>query len=186
MMINSETPYRFVSVTTKDMQNKLSTTLYMLADSEDPITKENGESKIRYIKTNVLGFVNNFIEYNANSDVQESFYESIRGASADSLEEEQPVRESGRQEQQAGDETYGSGDTDVWNQILRIIKSLEGPQNGKSKESREYRKQLKDAFTKALQGDSDLAKDFLSLLETKDKKEQQKIMDKINEQNPCK
>lgn len=184
-VIRNNKPYKFISVTVKSADNKLHTNLYTLADPSNPITSDEGMSKVRYIKINVLGFVNNFIEYNANEDIEKSFFEEIRGASANTFDEDNTSQDdTDTKERMEGDEVVGESEngTDVANNLVRIMQTLEGPQ----KTSKKVRKKLVKAFKDARRNRTELADMFLSLLDAKSQDEQQQSMNRILEHKTVK
>jgi hypothetical protein len=88
------------------------------------------------------------------------------------------------QEQVAGNsnpsEEGGMTFTGIWNtNVMPVIKALEGPQSGNSKEARNYRIALKNALKEA-DDNSEFAKAFNEMLEAK-QDQRQDLMNKINE-----
>lgn len=84
IMCNKGKPFKFVTITRKE-GTKLKRELYMLNSS--PI-EYAGKIEVTYVKTSSLGLVNNFIEYDANSDLPESYFAAIGDDSTAAFEDE--------------------------------------------------------------------------------------------------
>jgi hypothetical protein len=194
IMLGDTNPYEFITVIRKN-GNSLTQELYELVEvgGEKQFT-EAGMTKVRYRKSNRLGLTNNFIEYDANSSIETSYFEDIRSNSADDMDEEIATEGQSKdeQEQSAGNSTPSDGSeaersfTYKWNTfILPVIRNLKGSQAGK--EGAKYRVALKHALEKA-DDNSEFAKAFNAMLEAK-QEDRQGLMDKINEifknQNSC-
>ena len=186
IMLGDSNPYEFITVIRKN-GNSLTQELYELVEvgGKKQFT-EAGMTKVRYRKSNRLGLTNNFIEYNANSSIETSYFEDIRSNSADDMDEEIATEGQNKdeQEQAAGNSTPSDGGeipfTGVWNtNVLPVIKALNGPQSGNSKEARAYRLALKNALNEA-DDNSEFAKAFNEMLEAK-QDQKQGLMDEINE-----
>lgn len=88
IMLSENSPAQFITVT-KKLGSTLFQTLYELDRSESEKQDIDGNITLKYVRTNRLGLVNNFIEYNANSDINDSFFEGLRTESSDSYSEEE-------------------------------------------------------------------------------------------------
>ena len=85
--------------------------LYELSSSDTV----NGDTVLRYVKVNRLGMKNNFIEYNANEDIDRSRFEEARKHSSSEDEEDDvsPSRTS-KEEQGYTDDSYDP----TWSKII--------------------------------------------------------------------
>ena len=186
VMSGKDNPYGFITVITKDRATKkLTSQLYELEEiGGDRTFIEGGMTKIRYKKANRLGLTNNFIEYDANSPLTDSYFESIRNDSEDDLDEENTQQEYGRDEQEErGGFSVDPNKKAAWSVIMNEIVVLEGPQK-----ELEYRKKLRAAYQKEDKG-SPLVTAFENLLAAGSSEDKQKTMDDINKefkkQNKC-
>jgi hypothetical protein len=185
-------PYPFITVITKSGKT-MTQELYELVETiggDKVSTDGKGGISVRYKKSNRLGLTNNFIEYDANSDVETSYFEDIRNESIDDMDDEFSTEGQTKddQDQISGTISPETTFTGYWNnEIMPIIKTLKGPQAGK--EGKDYRLKLKKALEKARKTtNSELAQTFNEMLEAK-QEERQSLMDKINkifkEENKC-
>lgn len=192
IMVAQDTPSPFINVITKSGKT-ITQELYELVENVDGTkvsTDGHGGIAVRYKKSNRLGLTNNFIEYDANSPLETSYFEDIRNASENDMDEETPTEGQSKDEQEKNTgmstpDNDGSF-TSFWNSnVLPILTSLKGPQAGK--EGRDYRLKLKKAMQKA-DDNSEFAKAFNTMLEAK-QEDRQGLMDKINDifknQNSC-
>lgn len=172
----------FITLTRKE-GNRLYQDLFELDTTKIGTIYQDGTHKIvKYIKSNRLGITNNFIEYDANSDLESSFFEDIRNESEDALQDEDQAQDYGKDEKERDDEG-SAGYISEWDNISGIMKELEGPQNGI--EGTSYRKQIGRLRNKDV-----TLKGKVSKLLTAAITERQGIMDEINkyleEQGKCK
>ena len=129
---------------------------------------------VRYKKSNRLGLTNNFIEYDANSDIPMSYFEGIRDESEESFDDENETKDTGRTEPESSKSEQDS----LW--ILARRELLKG---GIEKD---YAAKLKEAYTKGGGKESNFGKAFKKLIDAKvaDKpaiiKEIQEIYEKEN------
>ena len=146
---------------------------------------EDGMTKVRYKKSNRLGLTNNFIEYDANSRIETSYFEDIRNESEDDLDDEESAKDMGRDEAEKIDMGTDSEYMNPWDAAAVTMRELEGPQKGK--EGKAYRNKLREAY-KSADTSSELKKAVESLISTA-AEEKQGLMDRINklfkEQNKC-
>ena len=186
IMSGEDNPYGFITVIIRDRgTKKLTSQLYELEEiGGDKTFIEEGMTKVRYKKANRLGLTNNFIEYDANSPLADSYFESIRNESEDDLDKENTQQEFGRDEQE--EQSGFSADPNkkiAWSDIMNEIVALEGPQKEK-----EYRRKLRAAYQQQDKG-SDLVAAFENLMAANSSEDKQKTMDEINkefkEQNKC-
>ena len=188
-------PYPFITVITKSGKT-MTQELYELVETvggDKVSTDGKGGISVRYKKSSRLGLTNNFIEYDANSDVETSYFEDIRNESIDDMDDESSTEGQAKEDQsQTTGYVNPSDNTDTFtgqwiNVIDPILKSLKGKQAEMSKEGRKYRIKLKNAIKNA-EDDSELAKAFNDMLEAK-QEERQGLMDKVNEifkkENKC-
>jgi hypothetical protein len=187
IMQSGGNPYGFITITRKE-NGKLYQDLYQLKKvAGDKTFIEGGMTKVRYRKSNRLGLTNNFIEYDANSDLKISYFENIRNESEDALDDEDTSKEQGRDEQEQimGNTIIDPNEKASWSSIREAFVTLKGPHLTDNK----YRIKLRDAYKNAEKG-SDLANAFESLLnQSLSTEDKQKTMDEINklynEQNKC-
>lgn len=178
---SNKNPYGFITIIKKDRATKkLSSQLYELSERNE----DSEEIEIIYKKTNRLGLTNNFIEYDANSELKKSYFENIRGESQDDLDEETGQQEMGKDESDdIGGYSVNSNEKPAWSSIMNEIVLLEGPQKGK-----EYRRKLRAAYKDAEKG-SYIVDGFMELLGKKSAEDKQQIMNEINkqyeEENKC-
>ena len=129
IMTSKKQPRQFIKVTRKIGINKLTQELYELEPVGGSKTfLEDGMTKVRYRKVTKLGLTNNFIEYNANEDLAESYFADISDGSDASLEEEEQAarRTEGRQtgsQEENDDEAISVAIPDKrWNPVRDAIK----------------------------------------------------------------
>lgn len=180
IMRSGDHPCKFLTVTSKDPDtHKLTQELFELDTRNGETYVSGGETRIRYRKSTRLGVVNNFIEYNANDDLKESYFTEIRNNSIDSFDDEDTAKSDGREEQQDGDAAFS--DMEIKNVFIRTLMNLDGPQ---AKDS-ELRKKI---FDFASTSNNNKVADAVTVLLNKaiDSKEKQQALDRIQEEmNKC-
>ena len=169
---------RLITVTRKE-NGKLYQELYELEmddnTGEPLITNDGNTITASYKKSSKLGLVNNFIEYDANSNIEVSFFEDIRGASADALDDEQEVVNSNTEERAEssgefeGTEVVNDRES-MWNSIAKHLNKVKGwvnsPKDPNRKEHKAVRLGLKNMF-KAASEDSDIYQTFMVIRDAK-------------------
>lgn len=185
-------PSKFVTVTTKH-GNTLSQELYELVaipGSTSAFFEDDDKICVKYRKSSRLGMVNNFIEYDANSDIENSYFETIRNESesSDDFEDSAPAQRKDDNYNDGGsnEETAGSN-TSYWtSSVMPLLLNLEGPQSGYTDTASKRRIKLKRAYNK---GENSDLKNAIDELVSAKKNEKQGVMNKINEifdqQNKC-
>ena len=181
-------PRGFITVIRKD-GGRLTQELYELEEvGGQKVNEEGGMFKIMYKKSSKLGFTNNFIEYDANSSLDISYFEGIRKESVDDMDDETPSEGQAKDEQteisEGSSNNNGQSEEDSEAMINLWIKArremLKFSDN-------QFLKELKKVY---LQGstDSELSNAFSELL-TAESEKKQGIMDRINEifkkENKC-
>lgn len=199
IMTSKKKPRQFIKVTRKIGLNKLTQELYELESvGGSPTFVEEGKTKVRYRKVTKLGLTSNFIEYNANEDLEESYFADISDGSDASLEEEEQTRQvesrqTGSQEENDEEAISVAIPDKRWNPIRDVIKktyqqlsksdsSVRNPFN-----TVEMRK-AGNAFIDALDHpeDNGMQEAWKRFKEKLDKTVQKAIDDKIEEENACK
>lgn len=135
IMLSNNKPRQFITVLYKNpLTREIIKELYELSSSETV----NSNTVLRYVKVNRLGMKNNFIEYNANEDIDKSRFEEARKHSSSEDEEDDvsPSRTS-KEEQGYDDESY-----DAWSETITPALMNLGY-------SKERIKKFKDAHVKA-------------------------------------
>lgn len=178
ILLSKKHPYQFITVTRK-VDNRLQRQLYELQEvGGEEITRVDYQTFITYKKSSALGLTNNFIEYDANSELETSYFENIRNESEEAVDDEETQKEDGGDEKQQYQESagYDEAANSKWILINRVLRGkLEGPQNEKA-----YRQKLKEAYM-AADSSSELVQKFNSLIDNSIKDEdKQNIMDEIN------
>ena len=181
IMLGEDNPYGFITITRKNGK-QLTQELYELVEvGGEKMFTEEGMTKVRYKKSNRLGLTNNFIEYDANSRIETSYFEDIRNESTDDMDDEQVSQEQGRDEQEQSQSGVQS-DTDDTSNSLWILARREMLKFHDNK----YLKELKKVYQQGT--NSELASAFNDLLQAKeeDKKNIMERIEKIfDEQNKC-
>ena len=191
VMVKDKTPYPFIIAITKS-KNSITQDLYELVENNDGTTISTdgyGGIVIRYKKSKRLGLTNNFIEYSANSALETSYFEDIRNASEDDMNDEALSEGQSKDEQEK--ESYDTPESEptfneFWNtSVLPMLMSLKGPATG------EKGKILRTKLKKAIEGaedTSDLGKAFINFLNAK-QEEKQEMLDSMikvyNDENSC-
>ena len=180
-MLGKSSPYGFITITRKNGK-QLTQELYELEEvGGEKMFTEDGMTKVRYKKSNRLGLTNNFIEYDANSRIETSYFEDIRNESADDMDDEQMSQEQSRDEQELPQSNVPSDADDTSNSlwILARREMLKFHDN-------KYLKELKKVYQQGT--NSELATAFKDLLQAKEE-DKKSIMERIEkifkEQNKC-
>jgi hypothetical protein len=175
-----EKPYPFITVITKSGKT-MTQELYELVETiggDKVSTDGKGGISVRYKKSNRLGLTNNFIEYDANSDIETSYFEDIRNESIDDMDEETPTEGQAKEEQNqtAGFSEEGPNSfTSVWVPLRKMMLA-----DGVEKELlSKFKPILKEGGP-----DSDLVKAAKEMLESK-KIDTSKFNDILEKQNSC-
>lgn len=174
IMLNTKQrkPYTFINLLRKNGKT-LYSELYKV-DNIRGVFSDGTKTSVLYEKVNILGFVNNFIEYDANSDLDTSYFGDTRNESPEAFDDEEQNQETGTDQQQEGDEVFNTEELN-WNEFSSALKELEGEQ----KESRPYRTALWNAVNKTNNPNFQNAVKK-AIDKTIDKLERQKAMDYIN------
>ena len=185
IMIADNIPHKFISFTTK-ANNRLYRDIYMLETIAGQDVDTTGNTvRVKYRKTNSLGISNNFIEYNANHDIETSFFDNIRDESEEALDNEQ-TPESKPNDDDGGkqDDIKSMSDT-LRVAIPRILKSSDDFPHGK--EAKELKRKLVDAFEKGTLKDElkNAVVSFVESAKKNDTKAQHDIMKQIIDQSSC-
>lgn len=123
VILRGTTPYKFITITRKE-NGKLYRDLYQIDDTNiNDASLEFDQYRIKYNKVPILGLTNNFIEYNANEDIEESYFEKIRDESEDAMDEETDGQRATSDEIRNLDNGESSEDRveQKWRKINRIM-----------------------------------------------------------------
>jgi hypothetical protein len=135
-MLNDKEPLRFVNLVSRTSEG-MSYDLYEIDDSSTISREGSGFKTIKYKKTTRLGITNQFIEYNANDEIRQSYFESIRGTSDAGFEEEDASEDTGKVTQ-PDEPVYADDEVEItWNTLYREIKKVNGEGLGKEAEFRD-------------------------------------------------
>lgn len=127
ILIGEKEPTGFITVIRKE-NGKLYQDLYKLEVGlgGSKTSEIDGQLKVRYRKTNKLGLVNNFIEYDANDNIDISFFDTIRN-DAEDIEEEETPQDGTTREQEPDEGLYYTVRDSEWTEIRNIILKTDSP-----------------------------------------------------------
>ena len=145
-MLNNKEPLRFVNLVSRTSDG-MHYDLYEIDDSSTVSKEGTGFKTIKYKKTTRLGITNQFIEYNANDEIKQSYFDSIRGTSDAGFETEEENSEEATKVPQQEDEMYDEEESQ-WDALYEEIKKLHGGpmRGGGTQGDATFRQKLKKAF----------------------------------------
>ena len=161
-MLDDKKPLRFVNLVTRTADG-MHYDLYELDGSVSAVKEGTEFKSIRYKKTTKLGISKQFIEYNANEDVKQSYYESIRGTSDAGFEEEDSS-EGIEKERPQEDDVYEKDEENEWDLVYEEIQKVHGGKLvGTGEFGGKFRQKLREVF-ESKDRNNPLAKHFEVLL----------------------
>lgn len=179
VMLN-DNPRKFITITRVNENKKLVRDLYLL--KRDDSGKESFE--FVYEKTSALGLVNNFIEYDANDNLKESYFANLREDSDDSLDDEETIRDYGSDDRKAD-----LGDSDTNNLWSTAEESVASALNNRHKNDPNTREAMFEAIKNATEQSPEMRQMVQRFIQGKavDKYNTLNEMEQfITDQNPCK